>query len=444
MVLEPAGERFARLDVGVEGDRIAALVTWRRPALATLVVSRGCWRCPDCRLRRPRDPADRCPPDPASTASRSDAGVDLYVDAAVPDVGCGVTTVRDVGGWNYVEMAVREAIEAGELSGPRLFLAGRLLSITTATTAYYPGMYEVADGVDEVRRAVRRQLARGADVIKVMATGAMLSSETEDARAIEYSLDELPDAVEVAHANFKPVAAHRHAARGSSTPWQPASTASSTARSPTTTRSGASLLPARSSYRRSAPVSCWCATRRILAAMPEHLRQRMVDFNEVHLATIGRAHELGVRIAMGTDAGTPGNHHGLNAEECVLMATRCGLSPAESIRAATIHGAALLRRSDVLGTLEVGKYADVIACAGNPLESIEELTRLMFVMKAGEVVRDETARWSRRGVMPDQSSLSEASLARTSCAWRRSAEPRRQPARPDRSAAALPAAATNS
>ena len=94
--------------------------------------------------------------------------------------------------------------------GPRLFLAGRLLSITTATTAYYPGMYEVADGVDEVRRAVRRQLARGADVIKVMATGAMLSSRTEEASAIQYSLDELRAAVEVAHANFKPVAAHAH------------------------------------------------------------------------------------------------------------------------------------------------------------------------------------------------------------------------------------------
>src|SRR5207344_916978 len=126
----------------------------------------------------------------------------------------GVTTARDVGGWNYVEMAVRDAIRDGLAVGPRLSLAGRLLSITTATVGYYPGMYEVADGVDEVRRAVRRQLAHGADVIKVMATGAMLSSETEDARAIQYALDELRAAVEVAHANFTPVAAHAHARDG--------------------------------------------------------------------------------------------------------------------------------------------------------------------------------------------------------------------------------------
>ena len=129
----------------------------------------------------------------------------------------------------------------------------------------------------------------------------------------------------------------------------------------------------------------------MVAGMPEHLRRRMVEFNQIHLTTIRRAHELGVRIAMGTDAGTPGNHHGLNAHECVLMATRCGLSPAESIRAATVHGAALLRRSEVLGTLEPRKYADVIACAGDPLERIEELTRLTFVMKGGEVVRNDTA-----------------------------------------------------
>jgi imidazolonepropionase-like amidohydrolase len=92
---------------------------------------------------------------------------------------------------------------------------------------------------------------------------------------------------------------------------------------------------------------------------------------------------------MGTDAGTPGNHHGLNAHECVLMATRCGLSPAESVRAATINAATLLRREAELGTLEVGKYADVIACANDPWEDLEELTRLVFVMKGGQIERHD-------------------------------------------------------
>ena len=240
---------------------------------------------------------------------------------------------------------MREAIKAGDIPGPRLFLAGRLLSITTATVGYYPGMYEVADGVDEVRRAVRRQLAQGADVIKVMATGAMLSSETEDARAIQFTLDELRAAVEVAHDNFRPVAAHAHACRGDRE------------RRRGRRRQHRALhlrrrrcvaahrpQPARSSYRRSAPVSCWCASAAIVDAMPQHLRQRMLEFNEIHLATIRRAHELGVRIAMGTDAGTPATTMGSTPRSACFMVTQCGLSPAESIRAATIHAAALLRR----------------------------------------------------------------------------------------------------
>ena len=126
----------------------------------------------------------------------------------------GTTTVRDVGGWDYHEIAVRNAINAGLIEGPRMFCAGRLLSITTATAQYFRGMYEVADGPDEVRRMARKQLAHGADLIKVMATGAMISSEYEDARAIQYTLDELKAAVAVAEANHTHVAAHAHALDG--------------------------------------------------------------------------------------------------------------------------------------------------------------------------------------------------------------------------------------
>ena len=329
-------------------------------------------------------------PDPATAATRSDAAVALFTAAAAQrTLAAGITTARDVGGWNYVEMAVRDAINAGEVPGPRLFLAGRLLSITTASVDYYPGMYEVADGVDAVRRAVRRQLARGADVIKVMATGAMLSSETEDSRAIQYTLDELRAAVDVAHDNFKPVAAHAHACQGIVNAVEAG--VDSIEHCTFADDDALRLIAGAGTF----VVPTICAgellfrEQAIVEAMPGHLRQRMVEFNEIHLDTIRRAHELGVRIAMGTDAGTPGNHHGLNAHECVLMATRCGLSPSESLRAATINAATLLRRQSELGTLEVGKFADVIACAGDPLQDIEELTRLTFVMKGGQVHRHD-------------------------------------------------------
>ena len=362
----------------------------RRRRATPSSTSTAAGSCPgliDCHVHLTQ-PTDQ--PDPATAASRSDAAVALFTAAAAQrTLSAGITTARDVGGWNYVEMAVREAIDAGQIPGPRLFLAGRLLSITTATVAYYPGMYEVADGPDEVRRAVRRQLAHGADLIKVMATGAMLSSETEDARAIQYGLDELRVAVEVAHDSFKPVAAHAHALQGILNAVEAGvdsiehCTFADDDALRRIARAGTFVVPT------------ICAgellfrDEAIVDAMPAHLRQRMADFNDLHLATIRRAHELGARIAMGTDAGTPGNHHGLNAHECVLMSTRCGLSPAESIRTATRHAAALLRRERDLGRLDVGAYADVIACAGDPFEDIEELTRLTFVMKGGQVARDD-------------------------------------------------------
>jgi imidazolonepropionase-like amidohydrolase len=390
-VLDAGGERFIRVDVGVDGDRIAALVPAASPRSDDTVIDlSGFWVLPgliDCHVHLTQ-PTDT--PDPVAAAGRSDAAVALFTAAAAQrTLFAGVTTARDVGGWNYVEMAVRDAINAGQIPGPRLHLAGRLLSITTATVDYYPGMYEVADGVDAVRAAVRRQLAKGADLIKVMATGAMLSSETEDSRAIQYSLAELRAAVEVAHDNFKPVAAHAHACQGVVN----AVEAGVDSIEHCTFADDEALARVAEAGTFVVPTICagelLLREREIVAAMPEHLRQRMLEFNDVHVATVRRAHEMGVRIAMGTDAGTPGNHHGLNAHECVFMTSKCGLSPADSLRAATVHAAALLRRQDVLGSVDVGKYADVVACAGNPLDDIAELTRVAFVMKGGRVERDD-------------------------------------------------------
>ena len=301
----------------------------------------------------------------------------------------GITTVRDVGGWNYVEMAVRDAVNSGSIPGPRMFLAGRLLSITTSTVEYYPGMYEVADGVDAVRAAARRQLAKGADLIKVMATGAMLSSETEDSRAIQFTLEELRAAVEIAHDNHKHVAAHCHALRGIENAVEAGvdSIEHCTFADDSVLRkmaaAGTTLVPT------------VCAGELLfrdpaaIASMPPHLLTRMAEFNDIHIDAIHRAHQLGVAIAMGTDAGTPGNHHGLNAEECVLLSLKAGLSPQESIRTATVNAARLLRQADHLGALDEGKHADIIGMCENPLDDITALTRVALVIKAGEVARDE-------------------------------------------------------
>jgi imidazolonepropionase-like amidohydrolase len=382
---------FQRADIGIEGERIAAITPQAKPDRKDDIYEMpGAWLLPgliDCHvhLTIPTELAD-----PAAGANRTDAAVALYTaKAAERTLQAGVTTARDVGGWNYVEMAVRDAINQGLATGPRLFLAGRLLSITTQTVDYYPGMYEVADGPDAVKQAARKQLAKGADLIKVMATGAMLSSENEDARAIQFTLEELKAAVEIAHDNFKHVAAHAHACRGI----ENCIDAGVDSIEHCTFADEAALKRIAEKGIYIVPTICagelLIRDNSMVQSMPEHLRKRMLEFNDIHIATIKRAHKMGARIAMGTDAGTPGNHHGMNASECVFMVRDAGMTAAESIHAATINPARLLRQEKNLGSLEAGKYADIIACRGNPLDDIEELTRIALVMKGGQVYKNE-------------------------------------------------------
>jgi imidazolonepropionase-like amidohydrolase len=381
---------FRRADIGVEGrgggGRIVTIADGARRAGDDEVVDvSGRWLLPgliDCHVHLTIDTHEG---DPYAAARKSDAAIALHTAAAAErTVLGGITTVRDVGGWNYVEMDVRDAVRAGTLRGPRTFLAGKLLSITTETVDYYPGMYDVADGADAVRAAARRQLAHGADLIKVMATGALLSSEHEDARAIQFTLEELRAAVEIAHDNHKHVAAHCHALRGI----ENAVEAGVDSIEHCTFADEAVLR--RMAERGTALVPTICAgallfrDEAVAASMPPHLIERMEAFNDLHAAAVRQAHELGVTIAMGTDAGTPGNHHGLNAHECVLLVDECGLSPAESIRTATVNAARLLRQPD-LGVLREGAFADVIACRANPLDDISTVTDVAMVMVGGEV-----------------------------------------------------------
>jgi len=383
---------FRRADVEIDGDRIGLIVDGGAELGRDddVIDVDGAWLLPgliDCHVHitQPTDAGD-----PAKAAARSDAAVALFAAAAAErTVMAGITTIRDVGGWNYVEMAVRDAIRTGTVRGPRMFLAGKLLSITTSTVGYYPGMYDVADGVDAVRAAARRQLAHGADLIKVMATGAILSSETEDSRAVQYTLEELEAAVGIATDNHKHVAAHCHALGGIHN----AVDAGADSIEHGTFADDEVLI--KMAERGTSLVPTICAgellfrDHSVMATMPEHLLRRMETFNDVHTAAVRRAYELGVTIAMGTDAGTPGNHHGLNAHECVFMVEQCGMSPAASIRAATVDAARLLRHEGRLGTLTPGAFADVIALNANPLDDITELTRVAMVIANGHILRND-------------------------------------------------------
>ena len=250
-------------------------------------------------------------------------------------------------------------------------------------------MYDTANGVDEVRAMARKQLAMGADLIKIMGTGALTSTEYEDARAIQFQLDEVKAAVAIAEENYKHCAAHAHACEGIRI------AALAGCRSvehgsfgdedtyALMAEKGTFLVPTVCVH--SALTNDQTAFDNLLP----HIRQRYIDCEEVHLKNTKLAHGVGVSIAMGTDAGTPGNHHGDNMQEIERMVTGAGLTPRQAIESATLGGARLLRREGDLGSLEAGKFGDVVGFAADPLADIHAICDVAMVIKDGETMRND-------------------------------------------------------
>jgi imidazolonepropionase-like amidohydrolase len=379
---------WAPTTISIKGDRIAGLNEGGGSG-RTINVS-GLYLLPgmiDCHVHLVMRGEDA---DPSANASRSDAEIAAYAaEAASRTLLAGFTSVRDVGGWNHLEMELRTAIERGDRIGPRLFLAGRLLSMPTEAVAYYPGMYEVASGPRDVRAAAIRQLDRGADVVKVMATGSMLSPEGEDAGATQFGPEELRTVVEAARSYGKPVAAHAHAAQGIRAAVDAG--VASIEHGTYADQAVLGMMAQRGVFL--VPTLCTATSlfrnQEIVRAMPSHLRERLADSAATHVAAMRLARRLGVPIAMGTDAGTPGNHHGRNAEECVAMVQEMGMTPEEAILAATADAARLLWHDRDVGALEPGHFADVIGLRADPFGDPTELTRVAFVMKGGIVFKDE-------------------------------------------------------
>ncbi len=386
--------RFSAGTLVIDDERIVEVTRKKAPPRGARVIDlAGRWLLPgliDCHVHLTMPTWS---PDIYEPGRRDDALVALQTaKAAERTLLAGFTTVRDVGGWNYVEMAVRTAAAAGEFAVPRLYLAGKLLSITTSGADYYPGMYDICDGPDAVMAAARRQLAKGADLIKVMATGAMLSPESEKAGAVQFTREEIAAAVRVAEDNGRHVAAHAHAkegirnaVEGGASSIEPGSFADDAVLMLMATR-GTYLVPTL------CVAPAMLRDKPIRESLALHLRERLIRFDEQHCEAIRRAHKLKVPIAMGTDAGTPGNHHGDNAQEVVEMVTRAGLSPAQALYASTVNPAGLLRQAEHLGSLEPGKLADVIAVPRDPLKDIAVLHEVDFVMKGGLVYKHRRRR----------------------------------------------------
>ena len=379
---------FTATDILVEDGQITGL--GKTPATGVDVVDLdGAYLLPgfiDCHVHICVDTASGDPNNPWRDALPGT--ITLWAaGAAKRMLHCGVTTAREVGGWDYHEIAVREAVNAGWIEGPRLFCAGRILTQTTSTKPYFSGMYQECDGADEVRKGARKQLAQGADLIKIMASGAMTSTKYERADAIQYRPDEIRAAVEIATDNYTHVAAHAHAT--DAIRYAAECGCRSVEHGTYGNEEVYALMKQHGTFL--VPTICVSSAmlndERVSATMPQHIHDRYTGLRDMRIANISLAHKLGVKIAMGTDVGTPGNHAGDNMQEPIMMVTHCSMSPAQTIYASTWNPACLLGREDKLGSIEVGKIADIIAVKENPLENIEILRNVDFVMKDGQVFK---------------------------------------------------------
>ena len=306
---------------------------------------------------------------------------------AQKNLAAGITTVRDLGGWSELEFDVRRSIKHGDFAGPRMCLAGRFISITEAGADYYVGMYRVADGVDEVRKAVREQVKHGADVIKMGVTGAVLV-ESGVPGVTHFNTDEVEVLVAEARKFGKPVAMHAHGIDG---------IRKAIEAGVNTLEHGTYLYqdPGLIQYMAQHGVFLvptlkvgWDIILAEKSNIPDWIRQKNIDTQGEAAQSLKLAYEAGVQIAMGSDMGTPLNYHGENALEIYWM-HKAGLSVMDAIVAATGNAAKALGWDAWMGTLEAGKVADLVVYDQNPLDDLRVLAdkaSLQFVMKDGLIV----------------------------------------------------------
>ncbi len=298
----------------------------------------------------------------------------------------GFTAARNLGSTGFSDLALRDAIAAGDVPGPRLRAAGTGMGTPGGVCDNVFQGGGTAQGAEAVAKKVRDLVHAGADTIKLCAGGGVLATP-RDAEAVEFSEEELRALVAEAHGAGLPVAAHaqgplairRAVAAGVDSIEHGGLIDEETALQ--MKQKNIYLVP--TVYRLEWRVE-FAEKRGVDPAQLERLKQAVAANQE----NIRRAIRLGTPIAVGTDATV--YPHGLNARELASL-VRLGLSPLETLRAATLNAAALLRWSDDIGSLEAGKYADLIAVVGDPLQDISTLQQVRFVMKGGRVYRNDFA-----------------------------------------------------
>jgi imidazolonepropionase-like amidohydrolase len=311
---------------------------------------------------------------------------------ACKTIEAGFTTVRNVGSPAGTALALRDRINQGIIPGPRIYAAGASISVTgghaDGTNSLSPALRPdqdphtmTADGPAEARKAVRARVREGVDLIKITATGGVLSMTAAGVEQ-QFFMDELESIVEAARMMGRKVAAHAHGAEGLNA----------------ALRAGVHSIE-HGTYLNDGSIELFLETGAYLVPtihagkfveekakidgyFPPAVREKAATVGPLIQDAFGRAHAAGVNIAFGTDVGV--GAHGTNAEEFVYM-HEAGMSPEDCLISATINAAKLIGVEDQIGTLEAGKFADLIALPMDPMENVEAYLSVDFVMKGGEV-----------------------------------------------------------
>lgn len=293
----------------------------------------------------------------------------------------GITTVRDMGGKDYIDLALRDGIQSGLLIGPRMVCSGKLVCMTGGHG--WPFGRE-ANGVDEVRAAVREQLKAGVDFVKLMATGGVMTKGVEPG-ATQFTLEELMAGVEEARKAGRRTATHAQGTEGiKNSLWAGV----------TSIEHGVFLddeaielmLEMKTFLIPTLSAPYFIIQAGVRRGVPPFAVEKSKAVIKRHWESVRRAYRAGIRIAMGTDAGTPFNCHGKNLKEMELL-VKIGLSPMEAIVAATQTASEVLGLEQKIGTIEEGKIADLVVIDGDPLQEItlfQEREKILAIMKEGQ------------------------------------------------------------
>ncbi|MGI8770666.1 MAG: amidohydrolase family protein [Acidobacteriaceae bacterium] len=313
----------------------------------------------------------------------------IGVHNAKVTLDAGFTTVRNVGADGFADVDLRDAINEGLVEGPHMQVSGPPLGITGGHMdenllpfEYHVTADGVADGIPAVQHKVRENIKYGADLIKIGATGGVLS-KGDDPQASQYTLAEMQAIVADAHRLGRKVAAHAHGAQGIL--WASEAGVDSIEHGTYMNDEDIAMMKKHGTY--FVPTAYLIDWMQQNGHLPPFYAQKMHDVSAVEKVNAKHAIAAGVKVALGTDAAV--YPHGLNAHELDVYVNQFGMTPVAALQTATINAADLMGWTDRVGAIEPGKWADVIAVEGDPLQDVRLLEHVQFVMKGGQVYKDE-------------------------------------------------------